>query len=540
MSHANLFQTADKDKFLHHLDASARIYNLWHRMLTTKRRLTTKTPRHEGALGSLRNSAAHVFKSKIQKHHFSERLEKTSCSSCLRVFVVTLLLCTPIALADEPAEKPDLAAIASKQAYDQNLKQFQDNPDYLVLPGLLANRKDKSVRLYARATGLGAGDPVEFFIIPADSGKDYESLTVAFVKPSEVNRALQFIGMKPGRAVNYNANQYWPKGERVLMTVEWANPENQRRGQPNLHRVRAEELILDTRTKKPLSLTGLVFTASYTIKPEDGGKEMFAADVSDSRSISSVYNERSTVIDLPYQWPQGQVYGSLKPNPDHKLEAGAPIQILLEPEHKDGKTRVRDLTLKVLQKDHFTLLDSSNKPIASDIDLVHLLAEFGKFTETAQDPFVTIDVAPNLNLQQVQEFFSLIQTLDRETGIRVEAPPPGQLYYRAFFPDEQWRDRTKRLGRPWELHPNVGNANGSLCGTLTLPADDIDNNGGKGDLKFIVNSPEELAKTLKEKSDRWSQTVYIFTPPDIKYGGLLDFIHPAMKTHPGVYVFLEK
>ena len=73
-----------------------------------------------------------------------------------------------------------------------------------------------------------------------------------------------------------------------------------------------------------------------------------------------------------------------------------------------------------------------------------------------------------------------------------------------------------------------------------LPADDIDNNGGKGDLKFVVNSPEELAKTLKEKSDRWSQTVYIFATPEIKYGALLDFIRPAMKTHPGVYIFLQK
>jgi hypothetical protein len=123
---------------------------------------------------------------------------------------------------------------------------------------------------------------------------------------------------------------------------------------------------------------------------------------------------------------------------------------------------VLDLTLKVLGKDRFTLLDSANKPIAGEIDLVHLLAEFGKLTEAGKDPFVTIDIAGNLTLQQMHEFFSLIQTLDRETGIRVEAPPPGQLYYRAFFPEPEWRDRTKRLGRPWELHTKVGNANGSL------------------------------------------------------------------------------
>ncbi|HEV8379683.1 MAG TPA: YdjY domain-containing protein, partial [Tepidisphaeraceae bacterium] len=414
--------------------------------------------------------------------------------------------------------------------------------DYLVLPGLLANRKEKTVRLYARATGLGPGDPVEFFIIPADSGKDYEALTVAFVKPSDVDRALKFIGMKPGRPVNYNENQYWPKGERVLMSVEWTpiNRDEIDRGKNPGKKVRAEELIIDTRTKKPLPLTGLIFTGSYIVKPGAGDKEMLAADVSDSRSIASDYNERSTVLDVPYQWPQGQVYGALKPNPAYKFDSAQPVQILLEPEHKDGKTRVCDLTLKVLQKDRFTLLGSSNKPIASEIDLVHLLAEFGKITDAGQDPFVTIDVAGSLTLHQLHELFSLIQTLDRETGIRVEAPLPGQLYYRAFFPDEQWRDRSKRLGRPWELHAKVGNANGALSGTLTLPADDIDNNGGKGDLKFVANTPEELAKTLKDKSDRWSQTVYIFATPDIRYGALLDFIRPSMTTHPGVYIFLEK
>lgn len=455
-------------------------------------------------------------------------------------FALICCSCTMIAFADEP-EKPDPALAISQQAYQQNQKQFKDNQDYLVLPGLLANRKDKTVLLYGRGTGLGAGDPVEFFIIPADSGKEYEALTVAFVKPSDVDRALKFIGMKPGRPVNYNENQYWPRGERVLVMVEWPPPaaDDIDPGKNLSKKVRAEELILDTRTKKPLPLTGLVYTGSHIIKSDEGGKELFAADVSDSRSIASDYNERSTVLDVPYQWPQGQVYGALKPNPAHSFTPGQPIRIRLEPEHKDGKTRVRDLTLRVLQRDRFTLLES-NKPIAADLDLVHLLAEFGKLTDAGHDPYVTIDIAGNLTLQQLHEFFSLIQTLDRDTGIRVEAPPPGQLYYRAFFPEEQWRDRTKRLGRPWELHAKVANANGSLAGTLILPADDIDNNGGKGDLRFTVNTPDELAKTLKEKSDRWSQTVYIFATPDIKYPALLDFIRPSMKTHPGVYVFLEK
>src|SRR5882672_4122693 len=168
------------------------------------------------------------------------------------VLSTLLLLACTVVFADEPADKPDLALQASNQAYEQNQKQFKDNQDYLVLPGLLADRKEKTVRLYGRATGLGPGDPVEFFIIPADSGKDYESLTVAFVKPSDVDRALKFIGMKAGRPVNYTENQYWPKGERVLMSVEWTpigDDAQDRRKNPS-GKIRAEELTLDTRTKK--------------------------------------------------------------------------------------------------------------------------------------------------------------------------------------------------------------------------------------------------------------------------------------------------
>jgi len=473
---------------------------------------------------------------------------RPSCPSCLRAFVFNLLLAAAALAQNEPDEKPDPAFLASQQAHQENLQKFKDNPDYLILPGLLANKKDKTVRLHARATSLSPSDAVEFFVIPKDSGKDYEALTVTFAKPSDVHRALEFIGLKPGRPVNYNLNRYWPKGERVIMTMEWTPPapdDRDARKNPS-KRVRAEELILDIRTKKPLPLSGLVFTGSYIIKPEEGpqaGKEIYAADVSDSKSIASDYNERSTVLDLPYQWPQGEVYGSLKPNPAHKFTPGQWVDILLEPEHKDGKTRVRDLTLKVLSKDRFTLLDSANKPLSKESEnttLVHLLAQFGKLTEAGHDPYVTLDVSTTLTLESIRELFSIIQTLDRDAGIRVEAPPQGQLYYRAFFPDEQWRDRNKRLGRPWELHAKVGNANGALSGTLILPADDIDNNEGKGDLKFPVNTPQELAKTLTEKSDRWSQTVYIFCPPTLTYGQLLDFIRPSMQTHPGVYVFLSK
>jgi len=43
---------------------------------------------------------------------------------------------------------------------------------------------------------------------------------------------------------------------------------------------------------------------------------------------------------------------------------------------------------------------------------------------------------------------------------------------------------------------------------------------------------------LVEKSDRWSQVVYVFASPSMTYGQLMSFVRPGMKTHPTVYAFL--
>jgi hypothetical protein len=123
----------------------------------------------------------------------------------------------------------------------------------------------------------------------------------------------------------------------------------------------------------------------------------------------------------------------------------------------------------------------------------------------------------------------------------VEAPVAGQFYYRAFLPRAEWRDREKRLGRPWELHISEKGGEGKkVAGQLILPADRIDDNGGQGDLKFEVKSAEEMARTLAEKSDKFSQTVYVFAPEGMRYGDLLGFVREGMKTHDTMYVFVEK
>lgn len=445
---------------------------------------------------------------------------------------------------DEPASnQPDLAektAQAARNAHAQNLARHQNNPDMLVLPGLLANKKEKWVRLWARATSVSSVDPIEFWAIPTDSGKDYEALAVAFAKPSAVHKALEFIGLQPGRPIDPSQDQLWPKGQRVLMHFEWDPPA----GKPT--RARAEDLILDINTNKPLPPTGLVFVGSCWIKTEDGGRTLYAADELDQKAIASDFNHRATVLDVPRQALQGSVYGTLKLNPAFRFTPGQPVTITLEPAHKDGPSRLRDLILKISmpaggenpQAARYVLSDDKNKPLAPGESLIHLLGAFGQLTEQSIDPFVTLHMDDAVPLRSVQGIYTVLQAMDNEQGIRIDAPPPGHLFYRAFFPDPEWRDRTKRLGRPWELH--LLEKDHKVAGTLILPADDIDDNDGQGDLKFAVASPEQTAKILAEKSGKFSQTVYIYAPGSMTYGQLMTFIRPSLKTHPTMYIFLPQ
>jgi hypothetical protein len=442
-------------------------------------------------------------------------------------------------------------AAAAKLADEQNERQYKENADYFVRPGVLANRKEKWVKLTAKATGITPHEPIEFFTIPTDSGKDYESLSVAFAEPSHVHAALEFIGLKPGRPVDYANHHYWPRGERVAMTFEWEQPGAKGGEKPTPQKVRAEDLILDHRNNKPMPKLGLVFVGSFRIRPGDavfggpdgppdrpeGAETLYAADAVDPKSISSTYNERTSVLDVPHQWIKGEVYGFLKANPAYRFTSGQAVTIRLEPlPAKEGRPRVRDLTLKVKQAGKFELNEPNGDSALGGETLPHVLAAFERTLQNDQDPFVTIHVDGGLTLGEVRKFFETVQKMDSVGAIRVEAPPPGQLYYRAFFPKEEWRDRNRRLGRPWELHI-AGVTGGTAHGELILPADEIDDNAGQGDLKFAVKTPEDVAKTLAEKSDRFSQTVYIFSPADMTYGQLMAFITPALKTHDTMYVF---
>jgi hypothetical protein len=87
-----------------------------------------------------------------------------------------------------------------------------DNPDILVLPGLVADRRGKHVDLMIESTGLGANEACEYLLVGPGSDHAYEALLWSFASPADIHTALRFIGMPTGSPFDPSSLRYWSKG----------------------------------------------------------------------------------------------------------------------------------------------------------------------------------------------------------------------------------------------------------------------------------------------------------------------------------------
>ena len=112
------------------------------------------------------------------------------------------------------------------------------------------------------------------------------------------------------------------------------------------------------------------------------------------------------------------------------------------------------------------------------------------------------------------------------------------MYYRAFLPDNAWRDRDTRLGEPWELFLTRGNTH-ELTAKLERSADNPDRNAA--DQKIVETQtpadPAAFARYVNDHTSRWSRTIFIYPPADLTYGELMTWVRPVLKTYPRVFVF---
>ena len=419
------------------------------------------------------------------------------------------------------------------------------NDDVLVLPALIADRAERTVTLWGEATALGERDIIEFFLVAANSGHDYEAVAVSFAKPSDLHKALVFIGLAAGRPADATKLQFWPKGERVFMT--FTCDEEGVEARP----IRAERLVRDVVTGKSLPESGLVFVGSVHVPPVDsGGEPVYAADVRQPNAMASNYNEPETVLDVPRQAPQGAVYEQQCVNPETLLPSNRLVRITFTPEYPKSRTRVVELRLNVAARAEtsgltmaelaFELTGQDGKRVADGAGLNAVLQTFTALVEKGHDPFVAVSFARALPMKSVRDVCAILASIETPNGIRLEPPLAGNLYVRAYAPDEEFRAREDRISQPWELR--LGMVDGKVSATLVQIEQLWREDRVKPDLKvseYAVPTPAALRAEL-DKRGPGIPVLFVFAGPEITHGQVMDFVQPVLPTHGTVHVFLTE
>lgn len=452
-----------------------------------------------------------------------------------------------IGLANTAASAEDAAAsktfretnLARAKGLDTNRQRdFGNQTNFFLRPGLIADRTNRTVRVSAESIALHKGDPVEFQLITTGSGKDYEAQAVAFASAADIHQALEFIGLKPGQCINPAALRFWPKGDRIRMTFRYAHPASLFR------EVLAEQLVIDTRTGKTLPETGFVFTGSERGPAAGNGTgSVYSADAFSPGSIASLYNDPSTVMDVPRRASQNEVYTYQVPNPDLSLPPRALIEILLEPFYRDNTPHRFDYTLSVAPgKDAelvYSLNDVAGNTVNTNCTMNGLLATFGRLTSPDRDVFVVFRPDDSLTLKPMPSLAQVLSSLDTERGIRLEAPPEGHLYFKAFLPNQSFRRREDRPAAAAELYlsPHGTAITGNLVFVETVWKGD-DTPATFTETRTPVPSPDKLAAALAAQEFPPS-VMLIFAPESLSYGALRTFVAPLLKRHMILYVFRQ-
>ena len=477
-----------------------------------------------------------------------------------RLLAALLLLGTPLLPAQETGPdkiKPPSHAQNQERAARAdaaNLKQSVGHSNLLVLPGLVADKARRRVEVMVESTQLGPNAACEFTIVSETSDHAYEALLIAFAQPSAVDRALHFIGLEPGESFDPGSLRFWAKGERVVLSLLWTSGPA----------VRLEKLLVDRRTGQTLREDGFMFTGSRMVPSIRNPRQpVYAADEYQPKAIVSLFNSTYSVLEVPYAASKDAVYQNTIVNPALELPADALLTLVLEPAARDGSKRVQDLALRVQAGPAGTAqpptglegltclrfeLKAATTVLNRQPNLISVVEALATLDRTHHDYYLTVSFEDKVELGQAQAVARILSTLDSEKGIRVDPPPPGQLYYRAFTPDPQLLDRAARMYHPREL--SLTEKDGQVAGRLFLMDSVWKKGAAASELEVTertVSSSRQLGQELRAEAERARQAdqmarppvLLVFAPARLQYGLLAKFLEPALSTHQAIHVYLD-
>lgn len=421
--------------------------------------------------------------------------------------------------------------VTIRPEFEKVFPEKLDGKRFVIL-GVVADLEKKEVRVASMMTDAGAKEPIEFFAISELSGHSYEALAICLAKPSDIHQALEKIGLQPGEPVDPASFRFWPRGARVTASIRTILP-----GDDEATEFPIEQLMVTDKGKQ-VTPVPWVFVGSRMVPPvndegeiDEKADKVYASDLFSPSSIAATFNLVNTVFDLPRQMTKTAQYGLTIRNPGLPMPEAHPMILVLRPATEKEAKPDADLTIRIAPDgDGMSMLIKTDdgKEIPVD-DLPGLKDDTKRW-------YATVDLDDNLSLSQIRSSVEALFALEAQESILIEPPPKGQLYYQAFRPREQFRNRSKRPSQPLELHlfseKDAVHANLMLLEerwTEAIDPEIVEN-------RVLLDKPADW-NTWIGKQDKLNPVLFIYADPSISHGKILEWVSPHLDKFPVVYVY---
>ncbi len=168
------------------------------------------------------------------------------------------------------------------------------------------------------------------YLICGRNGKEYESIVVVDATAQEIHAALSKIGIEVGTPPGYDEEKDVPTpptGTAFIISVEWKNADK-------TEKVRAEELIFNVKTQKPLQPVAWIYSGSRIVPDLDSENEeamMPQAFMSNDIVALRVFDASALFQNPLRESSEENIYkknDALLPNP------GTPVTLTIEVNQK--------------------------------------------------------------------------------------------------------------------------------------------------------------------------------------------------------------
>jgi len=405
-------------------------------------------------------------------------------------------------------------------------QQKSVSPVVAAWPGVVSDKQKREVRLLAEAVGHPAGITTEFLLVGPLSDRAYESAAVTVAKPGDIVRAIEHLGVARGGCIASRPFRFWPYGERLVATMRRLDGAEKP----------LQSLIHDSEASAPLlGDGGLVFTGGHW----NSAGECWG-DTNMPSSVISLYNESSTILDVPFQVGQSEAYGRL--TLAEAMPYGTLIEIVLRP--LTSMPRVLPLVVTAAMQGlevKLTCAEASGA-VLKQAGLADSLTWMKSLSEQGRELFVTLDMDDAMPLKRATDVARVFEMLDGK-GIKLDGKTASGLYPRAFLPQEKWRERKDRNPQPFELHVTQ-DASGKIVKKLVFIEEDWSVPGLDPKLtprEYPFENWSELSGLVAKTGgpDCKVSLLFVFAPAEMALAKFMPGVRAVSEQLPMVYLFGE-